>query len=181
MNTIKELFKVCESTNWEQAICAFYDLGYLVERHLMKRYGDESYLISFRDKKHYYVSITDDEVNEIAHFFFYSILNYPDRSIPVAWGLCKCVDLNMAIAIYKCIDLYIAENDDTVVHLLDALSISHSDVNLINEELINTLIKVKEIGLPQSKEAALRELQIYMEQIDIFPENVQRVLRRVVL
>lgn len=175
---LKELIANCEGEDLKNSLIALQDLGYLTERHLMRRYNDETYFVIFNNKNIYRLYITDDECEEIIHFLFYVILNYPDRSNEAAWCLRKCADKKFTMALNNCIELFLARNESsTVTFLIDALSLAYSDPNTIDEGVVKIFLNVYEKGLANSKEVALENIKFFIRNINLYPEKTQEFLK----
>jgi|688.fasta_scaffold766183_1 hypothetical protein len=137
---IKELFLKSTSIDSDIVNESLTDLGLLVERHTQDRYSEEDYLLLLGNNKSLFdLILSEDEVDEIIHFFFFHLININIHPVTVIWCLGKCYNKDILTGMRRLLKIY-SDNDEISLQLIYSI-VALFGIEAIKEELHDLKMK----------------------------------------
>ncbi len=141
-------------------MAALTNLGLLVERHTQNRYNDLSYLsLLGNDDELFELKLSDNDVNSIAHFLFYHIMNTGVHPVTVAWCLGKCYGLDIYQGIIGLLKLF-SHDDDICEQLLFSLNALYDPRETFRDIAKILENPVKGVPLPKTNRILMENFEL---------------------
>lgn len=148
---LQRLFEESQAPLGAGATAAINDLAAVTERHTLNKYGDAAYDTRLAHQPELQqLRLENSDLMAVKHFFFYLLLNYPDRAAAAARGLVKCYDPSITEGVCQAIELYWQKDDEATSCLTDAITHAQS-YEQFGDRVMTLFKKLHQEGLPVTR------------------------------